>query len=234
MAGPSGWEDKGDGEKDILLSFFCNECGILLRDGTEIFDHHEITAHEGTFSSMRDQHDLKCDMCKEQFSLRSESDKHMRKHAEHRTFTLIDYDPAEFQTPPRLISKGGGTSVPRKLIKKKPSKKNTDLTPRPFDFDDYYTEDEEKLDDVLSEKEDDYYDDSEQESLSEEDDYEDPKDPDFDPELESDVSDDVDKSFYHDIFGFFARATISEFELSDGSIYPDDARYCIFFVLIFY
>jgi len=74
----------------------------------------------------------------------------------------------------------------------------------------------------LSEKED-YYDDSEQESLSEEDDYEDPKDPDFDPELESDVSDDVDKSFYHDISGFFARATISEFELSDGSIYPDDA-----------
>lgn len=72
----------------------------------------------------------------------------------------------------------------------------------------------------MSEKEDDYYDDSEQESLSEEDDYEDPKDPDFDPELESD---DVDKSFYHDIFGFFARATISEFELSDGSIYPDDA-----------
>jgi hypothetical protein len=59
----------------------------------------------------------------------------MSKHAEHRTFTLIDYDPAEFQTPPRLISKGGGTSVPRKLIKKKPSKKNTDLTPRPFDFD---------------------------------------------------------------------------------------------------
>jgi hypothetical protein len=86
----------------------------------------------------------------------------------------------------------------------------------------------------LSEKEDDYYDDSEQESLSEEDDYEDPKDPDFDPELESDVSDDVDKSFYHDISGFFARATISEFELSDGSIYPDDARYCIFFVLTFY
>jgi len=53
MAGPSGWEDKGDGEKDILLSFFCNECGILLRDVTEIFDHHEITPHEGTFSSMR-------------------------------------------------------------------------------------------------------------------------------------------------------------------------------------
>lgn len=48
--------------QDILLSFFCNECGILLRDGTEIFDHHEITAHEGTFSSMRDQHDLKCDV----------------------------------------------------------------------------------------------------------------------------------------------------------------------------
>jgi len=43
MVGPSGWEDKGDGEKDILLSFFCNECGILLRDVTEIFDHHEIT-----------------------------------------------------------------------------------------------------------------------------------------------------------------------------------------------
>jgi hypothetical protein len=63
--------------QDILLSFFCNECGILLRDVTEIVDHHEITAHEGTFSSMRDQYDLKCDMCKEQFSLRSVSFEHV-------------------------------------------------------------------------------------------------------------------------------------------------------------